>query len=32
LPPLGLFSQYKFIFLLLCQKHFVLANQNIFED
>jgi hypothetical protein len=29
LPPLGLFLQHKFIFLLLCQKHFVLANQNI---
>jgi hypothetical protein len=32
LPPLSLFSQYKFIFLLLCEKHFVLENQNIFQD
>jgi hypothetical protein len=32
LPPLGLFSQNKFIFLSLCQKHFALANQNNFQD
>jgi hypothetical protein len=32
LPPLGLFSQNKFIFLSLCQKTFVLANQKIFQE
>jgi hypothetical protein len=32
LPPLGLFSQNKFIFLSLCQKHFALKNQNNFQD
>jgi hypothetical protein len=32
LIPLGLFSQNKFIFLSLCQKHFVLAKRNIFQD
>jgi hypothetical protein len=29
--PLGLFSQNKFIFLFLYQKHFALANQNNFK-